>query len=199
MSVSAQEVKELRDRTGAPIMDCKRALLEAAGDQERALRALKEKGLAKARKKSGRETAEGIIVSYVHPDHRLGVLMELACETDFVARNGEFHELGKELCMQVAAMSPTVVSHEELDESTLEEQKDIFRQQFKDKPDNVVERIVEGKMKSYYSEVCLLNQSYIRDDDKTVQDVINEAIGKLGENIEVKRFVRMAMGSGDEQ
>ena len=194
MSVSAEDVRELRAATGAGIMDCKRALVEAEGDQEQALRALKEKGLAKARKKGSRETGDGIVCSYIHPDNRLGVLLELACETDFVARNTEFQELARNICLQIAAMSPSVLGPEDVPEAEAEEQKDIFREQFKDKPAEVVKRIVEGKMDSYYSEVCLLQQVYIRDDSKTIKEVIDEAIAKLGENIEVKRFERMAVG-----
>jgi len=194
MSISAQQVKELREITGVAVMDCKRALLECDGDVEKALRILREKGLAKARKKSSRETTEGVIDSYVHADNKLGVLMEVACETDFVARSEDFRNLVRELCMQAAAMNPRVVSKEDLSEEEIEKEKDIYRQQFQDKPEQVRERIAEGKLRNYFAEVCLLEQPYIRDDSKTVRDLIDEAIARFGENIRVRRFVRMALG-----
>lgn len=198
MGVSAEEVRKLRDRTGVPLMDCKRALVETDGDMDKAVQVLREKGKAKARKKSGRETGEGVIGSYVHNNDKLGVLAEVACETDFVARSDEFQELVKELCMQIAAMGPLAVSKEDLPEEELEKERQIYREQFKDKPDEVVDRIVEGKMEKYYEEVCLLDQPYIRDDSKTIRELVNEAIAKLGENIEVCRFVRMEFGEAEE-
>ena len=194
MGVTAQQVKELRDRTGVPIMDCKRALVETAGDMEQAVKVLRQKGLATAQKKSARETAEGIIGSYVHSDSKLGVLVELACETDFVARSDDFQALARELCMQVAAMGPQVVSREDLSEEDIEREKDIYRHQAGDKPERVVERIVEGKLEKHFAGVCLLEQPYIREDSQTVADVIHEAIARFGENIQVRRFVRMKLG-----
>lgn len=195
MAISAQDVKELRGRTGAGMMDCKRALQEADGDQRKALTVLREKGLAKARGKASREAAEGIIVSYVH-DGRIGVLLELACETDFVARNEELRLLAGQLAMQVAAMSPLVVRPEDLPEDVLQAERAVYLQQCADKPENIRERIVEGKLKKFYGQVCLLQQDYIRDDSRKVQDIIQDAIAKLGENIEVRRFARMALGEG---
>ncbi len=195
MAISAQDVKELRERTGAGMMDCKRALEEADGDQRKALTVLRQKGLAKARGKASREAAEGIIVSYVH-DGRIGVLLELACETDFVARNEELRLLAGQLAMQVAAMSPLVVRPEDLPEDVLQAEREVYLQQCADKPENIRERIVEGKLKKFYGQVCLLQQDYIRDDSRKVQDIIQDAIAKLGENIEVRRFARMALGEG---
>ena len=199
MSVSAQEVKELRDRTGVPLMDCKKALVEADGDMDKAVQVLRKKGKAKAQKKKSRETGEGIIGSYVHGNNKLGVLVEVACETDFVARSDEFQELVKEIAMKVAAMEPIAVSREELPEDEIEQEREVYREQFKDKPDDVVDRIVEGKLENYYEDVCLLDQTYIRDDSMTIGELVNDAIVELGENIEVRRFTRMEVGGGDEE
>ncbi len=198
MAVAAEDVKKLRDKTGAGLMDCKRALEEAEGDQQRAEAVLRQKGLDKALAKGSRQTAEGVIVSYIHGDGRIGVLMELACETDFVARNEEFRELARELAMQVAAMKPQVVRAEDLPEQVVEAEREIYAAQFADKPQNVLERIVDGKMEKFYEQVCLLNQPYMRDDSRTVDEVVKDAIAKLGENIEVRRFVRMELGQADE-
>ena len=197
MSITAQQVRELREKTGAGMMDCKRALVEADGDEQKAVKVLREKGLAKAAKKGSRETGEGLIASYVHKG-RIGVLLELSCETDFVARNEEFAELAANLAMQVAAMSPLVVGPEDLSEEALEAEREVYRGQFADKPEQVRERIVEGKLKSYYEQVCLLNQEYIRDDKRRVEDVVKDAVAKLGENIQVRRFLRLELG-GDAQ
>jgi len=194
MGITAQQVKELRDKTGVSIMDCKRALVETGGDVAQAMQVLREKGLATAQKKSARETSEGTIGSYVHSDGKLAVLVELACETDFVARSADFRALAKEICMQVAAMNPQVVSREDLPEKEIENEKDIYRRQAQGKPERVVERIVEGKLEKYFARVCLLEQPYIRDDSRTVADLINEAISRFGENIRVRRFVRMELG-----
>lgn len=196
MPVSAQDVKELRERTGAGLMDCKRALEEAAGDQAKAQMLLREKGLAKAREKSNRQTAEGVIVSYIHGGGRIGVLLELACETDFVARNEDFRWLANELAMQVAAMDPLAVSPEDLPAQAVEGEKALYRHQAADKPPQVQDRIVDGKLEKYYEQVCLLRQPYIRDDSRCVDEIIKDTIAKLGENIEVKRFVRMELGRG---
>ena len=193
MNVTAQQVRELREKTGAGMMDCKRALVEAGGDEEQAVRILREKGLATAAKKGARETSEGIIASYVHKG-RIGVLLELNCETDFVARNEEFAELANNLAMQVAAMSPLVVAPEDLPQEALEAEREVYRKQFAEKPEKVREGIVEGKLKAYYSQVCLLHQEYVRDDSRKVEDIVNDAIAKLGENIQVRRFVRMELG-----
>jgi elongation factor Ts len=196
MPVSAQDVKELRERTGAGLMDCKRALEEAAGDQAKAQMLLREKGLAKAREKSSRQTAEGVIVSYIHGGGRIGVLLELACETDFVARNEDFRWLANELAMQVAAMDPLAVSPQDLPAQAVEVEKALYRHQAADKPPQVQDRMVDGKLEKYYEQVCLLRQPYIRDDSRCVGEIIKDMIAKLGENIEVKRFVRMELGRG---
>jgi elongation factor Ts len=196
MPVSARDVKELRDKTGAGLMDCKRALAEAGGDQEKARMVLREKGLAKAMAKSARETTEGFIDYYIHGDGRIGVLVEMACETDFVARNEEFRKLAKEVALQVAAMSPIAVSPEGLPEEVVQAERELGLQQSADKPEPIRERIIEGKLGKFYEQTCLLHQPYIRDDSRTVGDVVKDMIAKLGENIEVRRFVRMELGEG---
>ncbi len=194
MAISAPEVKQLRDRTGAGLMDCKRALAEADGDQQKAVMILREQGLAMAREKGSRQTAEGAIVSYVHGNGRIGVLLELACETDFVARNDEFRQLANELAMQVAAMDPLAATPEELPAETVEAEKALYRQQSADKPEHIQEQIIQGRLAKFYEQVCLLKQPYIRDDQRTVEQLIQDAIAKLGENIGVRRFVRLEIG-----
>jgi len=196
MQITASLVKDLRTKTGAGMMDCKKALAEADGDIEKAVDILREKGIAKAASKSGRAVKEGAIISYIHPGDKLGVLLELSCETDFVARTDDFKELGKNLAMQVAAASPLVVHRDELDEETLEKEKAIYRTQAlnEGKPEQIVDKIVSGRIEKFYSEVCLLDQAYIRDQDKTVSDLLNEVIGKLGENMMIRRFQRFALG-----
>jgi elongation factor Ts len=195
-AIGAQAVKELRERTGAGMMDCKRALSEAGGDLERAVLLLREKGIAKAAAKEGRATKEGIVYSYIHPGDKLGVLIEINCETDFVARTEDFRDLAKELAMQVAAAHPLVVVPEELKASDLEGEREVYRKQAENegKPAAVVEKIVEGKIKKYQQEVCLLLQPYIKDQDKTVTDLITSVVAKLGENISVRRFARFRLG-----
>jgi elongation factor Ts len=193
MEVSAQQVKGLRDKTGAGMMDCRRALQEAGGDEEKAMLILREKGLAKAEQRQGRTAAEGIICTYVH-DQKLGVMLELNCETDFVARTAEFQTLGKELCMQIAAMKPRVVSREELPPEVIEQEKAIYAQQVEGKPPQVVEKIVQGKLEKFYQQVCLLDQPYIRDDSKTVKQLIDDAVLRIGEKLVVRRFVCMRVG-----
>lgn len=195
-AVTAQAVKELRDQTGAGMMDAKKALVEAGGDVDRAAKLLREKGIAKAAKKEGRATREGIIFSYIHPGDRLGVLIELNCETDFVARTEPFRGLAKELAMQVAAASPLVVTPEQLPPDVVEAERQVYRQQAKNegKPEAVAEKIVEGRLKKYQQEVCLLLQPYIKDQDRTVADLVTDTVAKLGENITVKRFARFRLG-----
>ncbi len=196
MAVTAQMVKELRDKTGAGMMDCKKALVEADGDESKAVDWLRQKGLSKAAKKAGRATSEGVVGSYIHSTGKIGVMVELLCETDFVAKNERFIELAKNLAMQVAAANPVCVSPEELSAEVLEKEKEIFRQQALDegKAENFVDKIVEGRVKKYYKEACLLEQPYIRDDKKSIQELINDQIAVLGENIQVGRFVRMNLG-----
>jgi elongation factor Ts len=196
MAISAGKVKDLREKTGAGMMECKRALEAAGGDENKALLILREKGLAQAIEKAVRQTVEGVVTSYIHGDGRIGVLLELACETDFVARTEEFRGLAAELAMQVAAMSPLVVRPENLSEDVVQTERELYLRQCADKPQNVRERIVAGKLESFYEQVCLLRQPYIRDGSRRVEDIIKDAIAKLGENIEVRRFVRMELGRG---
>lgn len=196
MAITAQQVKELREKTGAGMMDCKKALSEADGDLEKASQLLREKGIAKAASKAGRATKEGAIVSYIHPGDKLGVMVELNCETDFVARTDEFKELGKNIAMQVAAANPLVVSREDVPEDLLNKEREIFKSQAlnEGKPEHIVEKIVDGRLEKYFQEVCLLDQAYIRDTDKSVGEMLKETVGKLGENIVVRRFERFALG-----
>ncbi len=193
--ISAQLVKQLRDRTGAGFMDCKRALEQSGGDIEEAILILRKRGLAKAEKKAGRETADGLIGSYVHAGGKIGVLVEVNCETDFVARTEDFRNLVKEIAMQIAAMNPKYISPEDIPEEVLEREKEILREQARStgKPEKVIERIVEGKLKKFYEENCLLEQPYIRDSNITVRELIAQTIAKLGENIRVRRFVRFQL------
>ncbi|MBU1319732.1 MAG: translation elongation factor Ts [candidate division Zixibacteria bacterium] len=196
MQITASLVKELREKTGAGMMDCKKALAETDGDLQKATSLLREKGIAKAASKSSRQAKEGAIISYIHPGDKLGVLLELNCETDFVARTDDFKELSKNIAMQIAASSPLVIAREELDEETLEEERKIYRTQAlnEGKPEQIVDKIVTGRLEKYYQEVCLLDQPYIRDQDKSVSDLLTEAVGKLGENLVIRRFKRFALG-----
>ena len=196
MNISAKLVKELRERTGAGIMDCKSALQEANGDMEKAIEILKKKGIAKAAKKAGRSANEGLIGTYIHHGGKIGVLIEVNCETDFVAKTDDFKQLVQELAMQVAAVNLLYVKREDIPEEVLEKEKEIYREQAlqSGKPEKIIDRIVQGKMEKYFQEVCLLEQTYIRDDKKTVKELIDEKIAKLGENIVVRRFVRFEVG-----
>ncbi len=196
MQISAKMVKELRDKTGAGMMDCKKALSEADGDIEKAVKVLREKGIAKAASKAGRTAAEGVIASYIHAGDKLGVLIEVACETDFVARTDQFKVFTRDIAMHVAASAPVCVSREEVDQAVLDKERDIYRQQAlnEGKPEKVIDRIVDGKLEKYLSEIVLLEQAFVKDTDKTVGDVVKEMIAKLGENILVKRFCRFRLG-----
>ena len=198
MEVSASAVKELREKTGAGMMDCKKALGETGGDLPKAIDLLRQKGLASAVKKADRVATDGAVGAYVHAGGKIGVLVEINCETDFVARTTEFQALLKDVAMQVAAASPRFVRREEVSSEEFEKEKSIYRQQALEtgKPEKVVDKIVEGKMEKFYSEVCLLEQSFIKDPDKKVTDVINDAIARLGENIQVRRFARYHLGEG---
>jgi elongation factor Ts len=198
MSVSAVEVKELRERTGAGLMDCKKALQEANGDQERAMLVLRERGVAKAEKKRSRTANEGIISHYIHADGKIGVMVELNCETDFVAQTDDFQELGREICMQIAAMDPMAVKPDDIPDDVIEQEKTIYRQQAEGKPDHVIDKIVEGKLESFYEANCLLQQPWIRDNSLKIKDLIDEKIAKLGEKIKVKRFVKFEVGEEDD-
>ena len=196
MSVSAETVKKLREKTGAGMMDCKKALEKSGGDMNKAIDYLREQGLTQAAKKASRIAKEGLIYSYIHPGDKLGVLLELNCETDFVARTEDFKLLAKDIAMQIAATNPLVVSRSDLRPEILEKEKEIYRTQAinEGKPEKIIERMVEGKLEKYFQEVCLLEQPFVKDQDRTVKDRINETIAKLGENIAVKRFVRFRLG-----
>jgi elongation factor Ts len=198
MDVSASIVKELREKTGAGMMDCKKALAETAGDVQKAVDYLRQKGLAAATKKADRVAADGAVAAYVHAGGKLGALVEINCETDFVARTTEFQALLKDIAMQVAAANPRYVRREEIPEAELAKEKTIYRQQALEsgKPEKIVDKIVEGKMERFYSEICLLEQSFIKDQDKKVSEIINDAIARLGENIQIRRFARYHLGEG---
>ncbi len=198
MEVTASLVKELREKTGAGMMDCKKALAETAGDLPKAVDYLRQKGLAAAAKKADRVATDGAIGAYVHAGGKLGVLVEINCETDFVARTAEFQSLLKDVAMQVAATNPRCVRREEVSADEFEREKVIYRQQALEsgKPEKVVEMIVQGKLEKFYSEVCLLEQSFVKDPDKRIIDVVNDAIARLGENIQVRRFARYHLGEG---
>ncbi len=199
--VSAAMVKELRERTGAGMMDCKKALVETDGDIEKAIDFLRETGLVKAAKKSGRVAAEGLVEAYIHGGGRIGVLVEVNCETDFVAKNEDFKTLCKDVAMQIAASNPQFVSREEIPADEIAHEKEVIRQTAlnEGKPEKIVDKMVEGRIDKYYKEVCLLEQPFIKDTDITVQDLINERIAKIGENISVRRFSRYQVGEGIEK
>ncbi len=201
MAITAQMVKELRERTSAPMMDCKTALTETQGDMEKAVDFLRKKGLAAAAKKAGRIAAEGAVGSYIHGGGKLGVLVEVNCETDFVARTDEFQELVRDIAMHIAAAEPRFVRREEVTEAVLDREREIFRDQAaaSGKPANVVEKIVTGKMEKYFSEFVLLEQPFVKDSDKTVGQLITEKIARIGENIQIRRFVRFKLGEGIEK
>lgn len=194
--ITAQMVKEIRDRTGAPFIDCKKALEEVAGDFDKAIEILKIKGVAKAAKKVGRETPEGTIASYIHAGGKIGVLVEINCETDFVARNDEFQAFAKEVAMQIAAGNPRYVSREFIPGDELAKEKEIMKAQVIEsgKPANIADKIAEGKIEKFYEEVCLLDQVYIRDTKLKINDLLQALIAKIGENIKVRRFVRFQLG-----
>ncbi len=194
--VTPEMVKELREKTGAGILDCKKALESSCGDFEKAINYLRQKGMAQAAQKATRTAKEGVIYSYIHPGEKLGVLLEINCETDFVARTEDFKLLAKDMAMQIAATNPVVVSRADLKPELVEQEKNIYRAQAlnEGKPEKIVEKIVEGKLEKYYQEVCLLEQAFVKDQDRTVLERVNETIAKLGENIVVKRFVRFRLG-----
>lgn len=199
--ITAEMVKELRERTGAGMMDCKKALTEVNGDLEKAIDYLREKGLAAAAKKAGRVTAEGLVEAYIHGGGRIGVLLEINSETDFVAKTEPFKALAKDICMQIAAANPTYVSRSEVPEDILNHEREVLRAQAlnEGKPANIVEKMIVGRVEKYYKEVCLLEQPFIKDPDKTVLQLINESIAKIGENIAVRRFTRYQLGEGIEK
>ena len=199
--ITAAMVKELRERTGCGMMDCKNALVEAGGDLEKAIEVLRSKGLAKAAKKAGRVASEGLVEAYIHLGGRIGVLVEVNCETDFVAKTNEFKQLCRDIAMQIAAARPEFVSRDEVSPEIIEREKRILRQQAlnEGKPEKVIEKMVEGRMEKNFKESCLLEQVFIKDQDKTIQEVVNEYIVRLGENITVRRFARFEVGEGIEK
>ncbi len=198
MQITAQMVKELRERTGAPMMDCKGALAEAQGDMEKAIDVLRKKGVATAARKAGRATAEGLVGSYIHAGGRIGVLVEVNCETDFVARTDEFQALVKDIAMHIAASDPRFVRREEVTPDVLEREREIYRQQAlaAGKPAAMVEKIAAGKLEKFYSEAVLLEQPFVKDPETTVGRLVAEKVGKIGENIQVRRFARFRLGEG---
>jgi len=201
MSISASAVKELREKTGAGMLDCKKALEEAGGDLKKAAELLREKGLAAAANKAGRIATEGLVESYIHGAGRIGVLVEVNCETDFVAKTDQFREFVKDIAMQIAAANPQFVRREEVPTAALEKEKEILRNQAlnEGKPAHIVDKMVEGRMSKYYEDVCLLEQAFVKDQDKTVQTLLNEKIAAIGENISIRRFVRFELGEGLEK
>jgi len=199
--ITAQMVKELRERTGAGMMDCKKALEATGGDIEKAIDELRTKGLAKAAKKAGRIASEGVVMSYIHGGGRIGVLVEVNCETDFVAKTDEFKELAHNIAMQIAASNPTYINREEVPQAVLDHEKEVLRAQALEegKPEKVVDKMVEGRLEKFFKENCLLEQPYIKDPDKTVQQVVLETISRIGENINIRRFARFEVGEGIEK
>ena len=196
--ITADMVKQLRERTGAGMMDCKKALTEKDGDVDKAIEFLREKGLAAAAKKSGRIAAEGLVESYIHGGGRIGVLVEVNIETDFAAKNEEFKTLVKDIAMQIAAARPEYVSREEVPTETLDKEKEILRAQAlnEGKPEKIIEKMVEGRVEKYYKEICLLEQPWVKDPDKTIKQLVTEKIATIGENINIRRFVRFERGEG---
>ena len=196
MTITADQVKQLRDQTGAGMMECKKALAEAAGDLAKAVDLLRKSGMAQAEKRSGRSTSEGLIDAYIHAGSRVGVLIEVNCETDFVARTDEFAKLVRDLALQACAAGAEFVRREEVPAARVEKEREIFRAQVEasGKPANIIDKIVEGKLAKFYSEVCLLEQPFIKDDTLTVQDLVQQASAKTGENVVVRRFIRFQLG-----
>ena len=196
MTIDARIVKDLRSRTGAGIMDCKEALLDSDGNVEKAVDFLRKKGITKAEKKAGREADQGVVLSYIHPGNRIGVLVEVNCETDFVAKTDGFQMFVKNIAMQIAATNPLSVTRNGIDSVVVDKEKEIFTEQAKlsGKPDNVLEKIIEGRIEKFYQEICLLEQSFIKDSDKSVKDILMETIATLGENISIARFSRFEVG-----
>ena len=211
MAITAALVKELREKTGAGMMDCKKVLTETNGDIDKAIDLLREKGLAAPAKKAGRIAAEGVVTSYIHGNGRIGVLVEINCETDFVGKTDNFQNLAKDIAMQIAAANPTYLNREEVPADVIEHERTVLLEQAKaeaeedvkagrkPKPEAVLEKMVNGRIEKFYKENCLLEQAFIKDGDKTVTDIINENIAKIGENINVRRFVRYGLGEGIEK
>ncbi len=198
MTITAAQVSELRKVTGAGLMDCKKALAETGGDQEKAVDYLRKKGLAAASKKAGRIASEGIVGSYIHAGGKIGVLVEVNCETDFVAKNEGFQTFVKDIAMHIAAASPLYVRREEVPAELLEREKAIYRDKAKEsgKPDAIIEKIVDGQVNKFYADICLLEQAFVKDPDKTIQTYLNETIASIGENMSIRRFTKFVLGEG---
>lgn len=192
--ISAKMVGELRAKSGAGLMDCKKALVEAKGDFEEAMTILRKRGVAAAAKRAGRNAAEGLVESYIHLGGKVGVLVEINCESDFVAKNDEFRLFAKDICMQIAAASPLYVKRDEVPESILEKEREIAAEQAKDKPAQAAQKIIEGKINKYFGDYCLMEQPFVKNPDQTIQDLLTAQIAKLGENMMIKRFVRFQVG-----
>jgi elongation factor Ts len=201
MEINAQQVKELREKTGAGMMDCKKALVEASGDMEQAIVVLRKKGLATAQKKAARTASEGMIGHYIHAGGKIGVLVEVNCETDFAARNADFQTLVKDIAMHICAQNPRYVRREDVEAEELQREREIYAEQVRasGKPANIVDKIVEGKLGAFYAMVCLYEQPFVKDPAQTVEQLINGLIGKIGENIRVRRFARFQTGEGLEK
>ncbi|MFP3904130.1 MAG: translation elongation factor Ts [Armatimonadota bacterium] len=200
MDISAEDVKDLREKTGAGVMDCKAALMECDGDFEAAIDYLRQKGIEVAQKRDSKTAAEGIIEAYIHGGGKIGVIVEINCETDFAARSEDFEEFARDIAMQIAAMSPRWVSAEDVPENAKDREREVLTRQAKEegKPDHIVEKMVEGRMRKFYENNCLLNQPYIRDDSITVEEYLNEVMGKLGERMVIRRFTRYQVGEETE-
>lgn len=198
---SAQQVKELREKTGAGMMDCKKALVECNDNMEKAMEFLREKGLASASKKSGRIAAEGVVESYIHMGGKIGVLLEVNCETDFVAKNVDFRNFVKDVAMHIAATNPLYLSQEDVPAEEVEKEKSILKAQAlnEGKPEKIIDKMVEGRIKKFYEEICLLEQHFVKDPDKTISQLVNEQITTIGENVKIRRFTRYQMGEGLEK
>ena len=198
MNITSGAVKDLRQKTGAGMMDCKKALVEAQGNEEKAIDILRKRGLAQAAKRAGREANEGLIETYIHTGSKLGVMVELNCETDFVAKKDEFKSLARDIAMHVAATNPMAISRDQISQEVIEKEKDIYRAQIessgKKKPPEIIEKIISGKLEKFFSETCLLEQPFVKDTDKTVGDLVTETAAKLGENIVLRRFCRLQVG-----
>jgi len=196
MSINAQQVKELRDRSGVGMMDCKKALVESNGDLDKAFEILRKNGIAKAQKKASREAKEGSVVAYIHPGAKLGVLLEINCETDFVANTDDFKDLANDICMHIAATSPISVNSDDVEQSLIEKEKEIYIDQAKKsgKPDNIIEKMVDGRIKKFFQENVLLEQNFVKDPSKTITDLITDKVSVLGENIVINSFSRFQIG-----
>lgn len=196
-TVTMELIQQLRDKTGVGMMDCKKALIESNGDLEKAIEILRKKGAAIAAKRSGNATVEGLVHAYIHPGSRIGVLLEINCETDFVARTDALKQFAADVCLHIAAMKPQCVSPEDIDQTFLEKERSIFREQLaaSGKPEKIIDQILEGKIAKLYTEVCLMQQPFVKNDKMTVDDVLKDLIAKLGENIKIKRFARFEIGN----